>query len=170
MAQERPSDEAATPTRGGGKKTIAQMVAFGLIASVIGIILALSINWFPEQGSTQAEKIDTFWDVLLIFSVPIAILVFTVVIFAVKDFRMRPGEENLDGPPIHGNTLLEVVWTAIPAMIVAGLVTYAWIVLIDIEEAPASKERQVIVTGEQFTWTFQYKEPGKKPFTTSRLH
>ncbi len=29
--------------------------------------------------------------------------------------RMRPGEEGLDGPPIHGNTRLEIIWTAIPA-------------------------------------------------------
>ena len=35
---------------------------------------------------------------------------------------MRPGEENLDGPPIHGNTRLEVIWTAIPAIIIVGLV------------------------------------------------
>ena len=27
-----------------------------------------------------------------------------------------PGQEHLDGPPIHGNTRLEVVWTAIPAL------------------------------------------------------
>ena len=42
--------------------------------------------------------------------------------FSVLEFRMRPGEENLDGPPIHGNTRLEVIWTAIPAILIVGLV------------------------------------------------
>ena len=51
---------------------------------------------------------------------------------------MRPGEENLDGPPIHGNTRLEVIWTAIPAILLVGLCTYAYVVLHDIEEAPAA--------------------------------
>ena len=41
---------------------------------------------------------------------------------------MRPGEE-LDGPPIHGNTRLEIIWTAIPAILLVGLCTYAYIVL-----------------------------------------
>jgi cytochrome c oxidase subunit 2 len=71
---------------------------------------------------------------------------------------MRPGQENMDGPPIHGNTRLEIVWTTIPAVILVALCSYAYIVLHDIEKAPAnaSSEMKVIVTGEQFTWTFQY--------------
>ncbi|MBI5103417.1 MAG: cytochrome c oxidase subunit II [Solirubrobacterales bacterium] len=146
------------------------MVAFGVIASVIGIAIGLAIDWFPVQGSTQGEKIDTFWDVLIICSVPFFVLVVTVVLFAVRDFRMRPGQENLDGPPIHGNTKLEVVWTAVPAMLLVGLCTYAYIVLDDIEKAPAKgPERVVKVTGEQFTWTFEYNEGGKK-FKTAQLY
>jgi cytochrome c oxidase subunit 2 len=170
MATERASKTPAPARRGGGKKTIVQMFVFGTIASAVGIAAALAIDWFPVQGSTQAEKIDSFWDVLLILSVPIAVLVFTVVLFAARDFRMRPGEENLDGPPIHGSTKLEVIWTTIPAIIVIALSAYAWIILMDIEEAPASPERQVIVTGEQFTWTFEYREPGAKPFKTNQLY
>src|SRR5262245_3640148 len=109
MATERGSSNPGEqpPQRGGGRKTIVQMAIFGVIASAIGIAGALSIDWFPVQGSTQAEQIDTFWDVLLIVSVPIFVLVLTVVLFAARDFRMRPGEENLDGPPIHGSTKLE---------------------------------------------------------------
>jgi cytochrome c oxidase subunit 2 len=172
MATERASKNNEPPQRGGGRKTIIQMFVFGIIASAIGITAALSIHWFPAQGSTQAETIDTFWDVLLILSVPIFVLVLTVVLFSVRDFRMRAGEEHLDGPPIHGSTKLEVVWTTIPALILIGLVTYAWIVLVHIEKAPAdpANERHVIVTGEQFAWTFEYHEKGVKPFKTSQLY
>src|SRR3954454_4992384 len=88
----------------GGRRTITQMVGVGLVASVLGIALGLAIDWFPVQGSKQAGTIDTFWDVLIICSVPFFVLVCTVVLFAARDFRMRPGQENLDGPPIHGNT------------------------------------------------------------------
>jgi cytochrome c oxidase subunit 2 len=147
------------------------MVVVGLIASVLGIILGLVIDWFPTQGSKQAEKIDTFWDVLIICSVPVFVLVTTVVLFAAYKFRVRPGEEHLDGPPIHGNTKLEVVWTAIPAIMLVALCSYAYIVLHDIEEAPAaaSQERQITVEGQQFAWTFDYNEGGKK-FSSAQLY
>jgi cytochrome c oxidase subunit II len=152
------------------RRTVAQMVVVGIIASAVGIALGLIINWFPKAASTQADKIDTLWDVLIIASVPIFVLVTVVICFSVLNFRMRPGEEHLDGPPIHGNTRLEVLWTAAPALLIVGLVTYAYIVLTDIEQAPAAgRERVVNVTGEQFAWTFGYNEGGKK-FTTAQLY
>src|ERR1700712_2542318 len=156
----------------GGRRTIQQMVIVGLIASILGIALGLAINWFPTQGSRQAKKIDTFWDVLIICSVPVFVLVATVVLFAALKFRVRPGEENLDGPPIHGNTRLEVVWTAIPAIMLVALCTYAYLVLHDIEKAPAASagvERQITVHGQQFAWTFDYDEGGKK-FSSAQLY
>jgi cytochrome c oxidase subunit 2 len=146
------------------------MVIVGLIASALGIALGLAINWFPVQGTRQADKIDTLWDVLIICSVPVFVLVTSVVLFAARNFRMRPGEEHLDGPPIHGNTKLEVVWTAIPAIMLVSLCSYAYIVLHDIEKAPASgNERNIAVHGQQFTWTFDYVEGGKK-FSSAQLY
>ena len=98
------------------------------------------------------------WDVLLIFSVPVFVLVEVVVLYSVWRFRMRPGEELKDGPPIHGNTRLEIIWTAIPAILLVCLCSYAYIVLTDIEEAEA-RALDVRVVGEQFTWTFHYRGP-----------
>jgi cytochrome c oxidase subunit 2 len=69
---------------------------------------------------------------------------------------MRPGEELQDGPPIHGNTKLEVWWTAIPAVLLVGLCSYAYVILHDIEKAAANATMNVRVVGEQFTWTFHY--------------
>ena len=42
---------------------------------------------------------------------------------------MKPGEELKDGPPIHGNTRLEVIWTAMPAILIMSVCVYAFIVL-----------------------------------------
>jgi cytochrome c oxidase subunit 2 len=161
--------EESTPRR-ERKRTVQQMVIVGVIATAIGIAIGLIIPWFPPADSTQADKIDTLWDVLIIASVPVFVLVTVVVCFSVIEFRMRPGEEQLDGPPIHGNTKLEIIWTAVPAMLIVGLVTYAYIVLHDIEKAPAAgNERKIGVVGQQFAWTFQYNEGGKK-FTTAQLY
>lgn len=155
-------------TRGPvARGTIVQMVVIGSVASALGIALGLIIDWFPTQASKQADKIDTFWDVLLIVSVPVFVLVAIVVLYSVRTFRMKPGEELLDGPPIHGNTRLEIVWTAIPAVILVVLCGYAYAILHDIEKAPAAgNELKVQVYGQQFAWTFQYREGGKKVDTT----
>ena len=77
---------------------------------------------------------------LLIASVPIFVLVETVVLFSVWKFRMRPGEEEKDGPPIHGNTRLEVVWTAVPAMLIVALCTYAYTVLRSNEDSQDERD------------------------------
>src|SRR3954471_21372437 len=97
------------------------MIVAGVVASAIGIVIGLSIHWFPTDASTQAHKIDTLYDVLIIASVPIFVLVTGGVVFSGVFFRMRPGQQNEAGPPIHGNTRLEVVWSAIPAMLLVGL-------------------------------------------------
>ena len=147
------------------------MIVIGLIASAIGIAVALSIDWFPIAGSTQAKKVDTLFDVLLIASVPIFVFVEVVVLFSVWKFRMRPGDELKDGPPIHGNTLLEVVWTAIPAMLLVGLCSYAYVTLRNIEHKP-KHEMVVNVTGQQFAWSFTYPaaNAGAKPITSAQLY
>lgn len=136
------------------------MLAIGVIASAIGVFLCLQIDWFPTEGSTQAEKIDTLYDVLLIVSVPVFVLVMTIAIYSVIAFRAKPGDRG-DGAHIHGNTKLEVVWVTIPFLIVTALAIYGWVVLDDIE-AKKSNELVVNVTGQQFTWSFEYPEEGVK--------
>jgi len=130
------------------------MIVIGLLASVVGTAIVLLMDWFPEDAATAADDIDWLYDVLLIFSVPIFVLVMTIAIYSVIKFRARPGQTD-DGAPIHGNTRLEIFWVTIPFLIVSGLAIYGWIVLDDIE-AKQPDEMVVNVTGQQFTWTFEY--------------
>jgi len=176
MDEERGDQERSTriPLRIGRERgrqertPIVWMVIHGVIASAIGIAAGVAIEWFPEQGSVQAQKVDTVWDVLIWASVPIFVTVMIIVLFSVRHFRMRPGEENLDGPPIHGNTRLEIIWTALPAVILVALCSYSYVVLRDIEKAKPG-EMRVNVTGQQFTWTFEYPQTGGKPVKSTQL-
>jgi cytochrome c oxidase subunit 2 len=153
------SDQPPVASR-ESRAQVRQMLLIGAVASALGVALALLIDWFPVPASEQAGPIDTLWDVLLIASVPVFVLVETVVLYSAIKFRMKPGEELKDGPPIHGNTKLEIIWTAIPAILLVGLCTYAYVVLTDIEKAEANT-MQVRVVGEQFTWTFYYPGEGQ---------
>ena len=148
----------AQPHRGAVTARMwVSLAAIIVVASAIGIGIMLAISWFPAQGSNVAPKIDTFWNVLIVVSVPIFVSVVTMMLFSIWRWRQRPGEEGLDGPPIHGSTKLEVIWTIIPTIIIAALSTYAAILLLDIQAAPAKGTRVVNVNGIQFAWNFETK-------------
>jgi cytochrome c oxidase subunit II len=149
--------------------TIAGVAA--LIATAIGIAISYAIHWFPVQAATQAHNTDRFYHVLVIASIPVFVLVVTVILYSVWQFRMKPGEELKDGPPIHGSTRLEVFWTAVPTVLLLGLVSYSFVVLHENEKKPA-KEIQVEVTGQQFAWTYQYPSAitGGAPINSYQLY
>jgi cytochrome c oxidase subunit 2 len=149
--------------------TVAGVAA--LIATAIGIAISFAIHWFPAQASTQADNTDRLYHVLVIASIPIFVLVVTVILYSVWQFRMKPGEELKDGPPIHGNTRLEVFWTAIPTVLLLGMVGYSFVVLRDNEKKPA-REIQIEVTGQQFAWSYQYPSAvtGGAPLNSDQLY
>jgi len=137
------------------QRPLVWTIVAAVIAVAIGIVLSYVINWFPVTASTQAKNTDRLYHVLVIASVPIFVLVTTVVLYCAWPFHVKPGEELKDGPPIHGNTRLEVFWTVIPAALLMGLVSYSFVVLHENEKRPA-REIVVGVTAQQFAWSFQY--------------
>src|SRR3972149_3063012 len=92
------------------------IVRLALVAAVVGAAttaVAVLIPWLPPSASEQRDRIDfTFW-----LATGISIFIFAVVVsailFSVVKFRARP-DDDTDGPPIHGNTGLEIAWTAVP--------------------------------------------------------
>ena len=151
--------------------TLAAVLA--VIAVAIGIALSYAIHWFPVQASTQARETDTLYHVLVIATIPIFVLVVTVILYCVWQFRMKPGEELKDGPPIHGNTRLEVFWTAMPAVLLMGLVGYSFVVLHKNEEKPKGvPEVQIAVYGQQFFWSYEYPSSvtGGAPLKSTQLY
>jgi cytochrome c oxidase subunit 2 len=153
------------------RRSLTLTFVAALVAVAIGIALSYTIHWFPAQASKQAQNTDTLYHVLVIASIPIFVLVVTVVLYCVWHFRMKPGEELKDGPPIHGNTRLEVFWTALPAALLLGLVGYSFVVLHDNEARPA-REIRIGVTAQQFEWSYQYPPSvtGGAPLNTYQLY
>jgi cytochrome c oxidase subunit 2 len=143
------------------------MILVGVVASAVGVAIVLSLDWFPAQASTAAREIDFLYDILLVVSVPIFVLVMTVAIYSVWKFRARPGDDS-DGAPIHGDARLEVIWVAVPFLIVAVLGAYSWIVMRDIERLEANPLR-VGVVGQQFAWHFDYRDASGKRVRTDDL-
>jgi len=149
------------------KRPALGMALLSGVSTAVGIVIVLVIDWFPVQASTASPQIDTLWDVLMIASVPVFVLVMSVALYSVFAFRAEPGDLS-DGEPIHGNTRLEVIWVTIPFIMVSALAVYGWIVLDDIE-AKQTNPLIVNVTGQQFAWRFDYPEEGKVKSTQLML-
>ena len=70
------------------------------------------IQFFPDQASTLASRVDNLYFFLLATSGFFPVLVIVLVtFFAIKYRRRHPDEE---GEPIHGSLALELIWTGIP--------------------------------------------------------
>ena len=155
------------------RRSLALAALAAVIATAIGIALSYAIHWFPVQASTQARNSDRLYHVLVIATIPIFVLVVSVILYCVWQFRMRPGEELKDGPPIHGNTRLEVFWTALPAVLLLGMVGYSFVVLHKNEEKPRGvPEVRIDVTAQQFFWSYEYPSSvtGGAPLKSTQLY
>jgi cytochrome c oxidase subunit II len=97
-----------------------------------GIILTLVSLWYgknhglmPIEASDDAALVDGLFDTMMTIGTAIFLLVWGVLIIAVFKFRRAPGDMT-DGPPIEGNIPLEIVWTAIPTVIVLVIGVYSF--------------------------------------------
>ena len=145
--------------------SIVALLGIGLIAGGVAAAVALIPTWLPEDASRQAGRIDfVFWFVIAI-CIAIFALVGAVIIYSVIKFRARP-DDDADGPPIHGHTGLEIVWTSVPAILVTAIAVISGIVLVKNDRAGANP-LNVNVTARQFAWTFSY--PGQGNLTSAQL-
>ncbi len=144
---------------------LPKLIAAVIVLTVVTSVIMLIPNWDGEQASSAAGKIDTLLDVIIVLASFVFSIVMVMMVYSVWRWRAKPGDES-DGAPIHGNTKLEILWTAIPTVIVLSLAVYSWIVL-DKIEAHDPNRMVVDVYSQQYEWHFNYPEQG----TTSReLH
>ena len=134
--------------------SVLQLVALAVVAAGIASAVAVLIPWLPEPASREAGRIHfVYW-----FTTVIAIAVFAtvaaVLAYSVLHFRARPDDDS-DGPPTHGHTTLEIVWTAIPAVLVTAISIVSAVVLA--QNGHAGTDPLVVhVKAQQFAWSFTY--------------
>jgi cytochrome c oxidase subunit 2 len=135
---------------------IVRLVAVAIVMAGIAAAVALGFHWLPESASRQSGRIHfVFWFVTII-CIAIFAIVTSVIAYSVVKFRRQPDDDS-DGPPIHGHTGLEIVWTLVPAILVTAISVVSAIVLAKNGDAGANPLR-VDVTAQQFAWSFKYPE------------
>ncbi len=141
--------------------SIFQLVLIGVVAGAIATAVAIFIPWMPTPASREAGRIDfAYWFAtvisLFIFAVVAAILVYSMI-----NFRVKPGDLS-DGPPVHGNTKIEIIWTVIPTVLVTSIAIVSAIVLA--QDSHAGKDPLVVkVYAQQFAWQFVYPNGYSSP-------
>lgn len=146
------------PTKGVSGTLIATVGIVAVLLVIGGFLIAqFTPVLFPTQASAEALQIDQLFAVLLGIGGAIFLLVEGAIIYSIIRFRLKPGETG-DGPTVHGNATLEIIWTSIPAVIVVFLAIYSFSVWQDIR-TPKETEMVVNAVGARFAWTFSYDVP-----------
>ena len=140
-----------------------------VVAAVFLLVSVIGINWFttfvpvvlPPQASAESKSVDELFYILVIIGGVVFFLIQGMLLISVIAFRARP-EDRSDGPTYHGNPLLEIVWTIIPALVVAFLAVLSFNVWSQNSEPKAGinlvdgENISINVTGARYAWTHNY--------------
>ena len=131
------------------RKGIVQLVAIGVVIGVLVTLVAVLFQWLPTSASEEFDRIQDLYWFATVMSIVIFSLVAAVVVYSVWKWRV-PDDDDADGPPIHGHTGLEIVWTAVPAILVIALGIVSAVVIIAV-----TPESSTIPTNIQITATIR---------------
>jgi len=145
---------------------LALLVLIWLITLVSTYFFIAKTWWLPAGASAAAGWIDgQFALTFVLMGIVFLAAQLSLGYFAWR-YRERPSS-----PPVsysHGNTKLEIVWTALTTVLFIGLNLMGSSVWASQRfDAPEAGAVQVEVTGMQFAWYFRYPGPDGKYGKTS---
>jgi cytochrome c oxidase subunit 2 len=113
-----------------------------------------------EVVTTQGIESASLYLPVFILAVAVFILVEGLLLFMALRFRRNKGNEGELPTQTHGNNTLEIIWTAVPALIVTGMFVASMVVLTNVQALSADPDVTVDVKAFQWQWTFEYPEEG----------
>ena len=131
-------------------------------AAALSVALAACSSRVPNSTLTPqtefARDIDELFDILLIGGVVVLVLVFVALLFVVVRYRHRAGAP--EPKAIHGSAVLEIVWTLIPAVILAFIAVPTVRTIFRTQAEAGPNALVVEVVGHQWWWEFRYPQYG----------
>jgi cytochrome c oxidase subunit II len=142
-----------------GSHRLRRLAPLG-VAAVLALALAACAQSYPNTTFTPhsdlGRSIDFLWNRLMLLGSIVFVLVEGALVYVV--FRYRRRSEDVTPPQTHGNVVLEITWTLIPAAILA-FIAVPTVKTIFETQAPAPANSLVIeVTGHQWWWEFHYPQ------------
>ena len=108
----------------------------------------------PETNGGEAIS-DLYWAVTGVCAVVFVAVESALVLFVIRFRRRRGTPEEAEGPQIHGNTRLEIIWTIIPSLILVAIAVFTFTRIPSVE-AKGSDEVRIRVEAHQFYWQYVY--------------
>lgn len=109
--------------------------------------------WLPEQASTFAADHDwLFYFIYWVSVVAFIGLMATMTLFAIKYRRRSPDQRT---SPNEGNTMLELLWSAIPGLVFVFIFAVGFKTYIDMATPPANA-MEIRVVGYKWFWEMRY--------------
>lgn len=116
--------------------------------------------------SEYADEGLSLFQLTIWAGVIVGVLVEVILVYAAVRYRRRPGDRL--PPQIHGNTIIEILWTTGPVLIVAYILVVTLPVIFSTQAPAPTGSMLVKVIGHQFWWEFQY--PDAQVVTANELH
>jgi cytochrome c oxidase subunit 2 len=137
---------------------------------VLGILLAACTRGLPYDtldpaGPVAQKQADLYWLVFWI-AAGVFVLVEGLLVYAMIRFRRRSADDT--PRQIHGNTRLEIMWTILPALLLAGVAVPTVGTIFDLASRPEGDVLEVNVTGHQWWWEVEYPDLGL--ITANEIH
>jgi cytochrome c oxidase subunit 2 len=160
---------------GGPGRTVTPRLR-GLSAWALPLLLAGCgddhIEKYPqsiyEPRSDYAETLLELQNFITILGVVVGILVFALMAYILFRFRYRPGMPEPE--QVHGNTRLELLWTLIPALILAVVAVPTVRTIFATQQRAPENALVVDVVGWQWWWEFKYAIGGDTLRTANEIH
>ncbi|MDY7104586.1 MAG: cytochrome c oxidase subunit II [Actinomycetota bacterium] len=115
-----------------------------------------------EPKGPAAREIDSL--VNIVFSIAGIVFVFVTVGVLIVALRFRRKGDDDFPVQVHGNTKLELGWTILPAVVLAGVAVFTVATIFNLADTPDDAELEVRVVGQQWWWSFEYDLDGDGDF------
>jgi cytochrome c oxidase subunit 2 len=97
----------------------------GMLLVLVGLWVGNNVSLLPLDASTNAPIYDDLFKVLFIIGTILFLGIVGLLVFSLVRFRRLPGQHG-DGLAIEGNLPLEILWTAVPAIVVLFVGIYSY--------------------------------------------
>src|ERR1700682_2608892 len=99
---------------------MVRLLIIWVILSAIGIVGVLQINYPPYDQTIQGQDQANTLKLLTALATPVFIGVF-IMFFYPPIFSRRRARDVVEGPPMLGNTPVQIVWVTVSTILVIFL-------------------------------------------------
>jgi cytochrome c oxidase subunit 2 len=133
--------------------------ALPLLCALALVLAGCSPERYPQTAllplSDFARIGDSVQDQTFYWALAVFVLVEGALLYSIFRFRGRP--DDPEPSQIHGNTTIEIIWTLVPALILAAIAVPTVKGIFDTNRTPRDAIT-IEVIGHQWWWEFRYPD------------